>query len=221
MATLTLAQARAATSERTPERVLEPVPGRVAVVRPDPGAEARDRRLARARGGDLDAFADLVRHHQRLVFGIACRMLDDRAAAEDLAQDVFVQLHRHLATIESDAHLGSWLRRVITHRAIDAVRERRRRPVTPLEAVAEPASTPAGEPDPLLVRSLRTEVASLPAAARAVMVLRYQRELGPVEIAETLDMPLNTVKSHLKRSLAVLRAKCARLRSGGASAPER
>jgi len=46
------------------------------------------------------------------------------------------------------------------------------------------------------------------------VVLRYQRELGPVEIAETLDMPLNTVKSHLKRSLAVLRARCARLRPG-------
>ena len=45
-------------------------------------------------------------------------------------------------------------------------------------------------------------------------LLRYQRELGPVEIAETLDMPLNTVKSHLKRSLAVLRARCARVRQG-------
>lgn len=231
---LTLARARAATAGRAdavmPDVVLidptaadreagEPAVERrgervAAPVKPDPGAEARDRRLARARAGDLDAFADLVRHHQRLVFGIACRMLDDRAAAEDLAQDVFVQLHRHLATIESDAHLGSWLRRVVTHRAIDAVRERKRRPVTPLDGVAEPASVPAGEPDPLLVRSLRMEVASLPAAARAVVVLRYQRELGPVEIAETLDMPLNTVKSHLKRSLAVLRAKCARLRGG-------
>lgn len=207
MATLTLAQARAATAPVADD---SPVDRRV---RPDPGADARDRRLARARGGDLDAFADLVRHHQRLVFGIACRMLDDRAAAEDLAQDVFVQLHRHLATIESDAHLGSWLRRVVTHRAIDAVRERKRRPVTPIDAVAEPTSTPA-ERDPLLVQSLRQQVASLPAAARAVVVLRYQRELGPVEIAETLDMPLNTVKSHLKRSLAVLRARCARLRNG-------
>jgi RNA polymerase sigma-70 factor, ECF subfamily len=207
MATLTLAPARSATASTAAATPLEQP------VRPDPGADARDRRLARARGGDLDAFADLVRHHQRLVFGIACRMLDDRAAAEDLAQDVFVQLHRHLSTIESDAHLGSWLRRVVTHRAIDAVRERRRRPVTPIDDVAEPMSAPAEE-DPLLVQSLRQQVASLPAAARAVVVLRYQRELGPVEIAETLDMPLNTVKSHLKRSLAVLRARCARLRNG-------
>ena len=70
------------------------------------------------------------------------------------------------------------------------------------------------ETDPLLATWLRGQVAALPAAARAVIVLRYQRELGPVEIAETLDMPLNTVKSHLKRSLAVLRARCARLRPG-------
>ena len=214
MATLTLAQSRAASEMPEPSApaVLRPVER--AATRPDPGADARDRRLARARGGDLDAFADLVRHHQRLVFGIACRMLDDRAAAEDLAQDVFVQLHRHLATIESDAHLASWLRRVVTHRAIDAVRERKRRPVTPLDAVAEPMSAPVSEADPLLATWLRGQVAALPAAARAVVVLRYQRELGPVEIAETLDMPLNTVKSHLKRSLAVLRARCARLRPG-------
>lgn len=203
----------AGTRPRTAEPAGDERP--VAASRPDPGAEARDRRLARARAGDIDAFADLVRHHQRLVFGIACRMLDDRAAAEDLAQDVFVQLHRHLATIESDAHLASWLRRVVTHRAIDAVRERKRRPVTPLDAIAEPAAAAApAEQDPLLVTWLRTQVAALPSAARAVVVLRYQRELGPVEIAETLDMPLNTVKSHLKRSLAVLRARCARLRHG-------
>lgn len=207
MATMTLAGTRPRAAESA--EVERPV----APTRPDPGGDARDRRLARARAGDLDAFADLVRHHQRLVFGIACRMLDDRAAAEDLAQDVFVQLHRHLATIESDAHLASWLRRVVTHRAIDAVRERKRRPVTPLDAVAEPAVAAApAERDPLLASWLRTQVAALPAAARAVVVLRYQRELGPVEIAETLDMPLNTVKSHLKRSLAVLRARCARLR---------
>jgi RNA polymerase sigma-70 factor (ECF subfamily) len=209
MATMTLAGARQRATETAEDD------RSMTATRPDPGADARDRRLARARAGDLDAFAELVRHHQRLVFGIACRMLDDRAAAEDLAQDVFVQLHRHLATIESDAHLGSWLRRVVTHRAIDAVRERKRRPVTPLDAIAEPAVTaPPSERDPLLVTWLRTQVAALPAAARAVVVLRYQRELGPVEIAETLDMPLNTVKSHLKRSLAVLRARCARLRHG-------
>ncbi len=212
MATLTLARSGAATARAGSEAVTDRLADRAE--RPDPGADARDRRLARARGGDLDAFAELVRHHQRLVFGIACRMLDDRAAAEDLAQDVFVQLHRHLTTIESDAHLGSWLRRVVTHRAIDAVRERKRRPVTPLDTVAEPTSAPVSERDPLLVSSLRAQVATLPAAARAVVVLRYQRELGPVEIAETLDMPLNTVKSHLKQSLVLLRARCARLRHG-------
>ena len=77
-------------------------------------------------------------------------MLADCAAAEDLAQVVFVQLHRHLATIESDAHLASWLRRVVTHRAIDAVRERKRRPVTPLDTVAEPVTAAVAERDPML-----------------------------------------------------------------------
>ena len=81
MATLTLARAGAATARASDaavdDRTARPDADRAdraEAVRPDPGAEARDRRLARARGGDLDAFADLVRHHQRLVFGIACRI---------------------------------------------------------------------------------------------------------------------------------------------------
>src|SRR5829696_6433838 len=80
MATLTLARAGAATARAGRKAVADR--GADRAERPDPGAEARDRRLARARGGDLDAFAELVRHHQRLVFGIACRMLGDRGAAE-------------------------------------------------------------------------------------------------------------------------------------------
>ncbi len=64
--------------------------------------------------------------------------------------------------------------------------------------------------DPLLSRQLRQLVASLPAGPRAVVVLRYQEELTPEEIAETLGMPVATVKSHLRRTLALLREKLTR-----------
>jgi RNA polymerase sigma-70 factor (ECF subfamily) len=177
-----------------------------------PGA-GEDERVARARAGDLAAFGDLVRQHQRTVFGLALRMLGDRSLAEELAQDVFVQLHRHLAGIESAAHLRFWLRRVTAHRAIDRARQRARIPEAPLDAAPESA-VGIPEPDPLLARRLQAEVLALTPQARAVVLLRYQEDLDPVDIASALDMPLNTVKSHLRRSLALLRARCQRLREG-------
>jgi RNA polymerase sigma-70 factor, ECF subfamily len=164
-------------------------------------------RLVRAKRGELAAFRELIRAYQDAVYTLALRMVKVREDAEDLAQDVFVSVHRHLGEIVSEAHLLFWLRRTVCHRAIDRLRRRWPNPPVPLDTVAE---TPAPETgaDPLLERSLRDLTARLPPVARAVVLLRYQEDLDPPEIAQTLGMPLNTVKSHLKRSLALLRRRC-------------
>lgn len=153
-------------------------------------------------------FADLVRRHQSMVFSIALHFLVDRSAAEELAQDVFLQLHANLPNLKSEEHVTFWLRKVTAHRCIDY---KRRRTVTQvsLEEVAEPA-VPARSVDPFLQRRLRQVIASLPEKARLVMILRYQEEMGPEEIAEALSMPVATVKSHLQRALALLREKVTR-----------
>lgn len=164
--------------------------------------------LSRARSGDAAAFSALVRGHQRRVYSLALRMVWDRHAAEDLAQEVFMQLHRRLSRVQSDAHLVFWLRQVTLRLAIDRLRREATHRVVPLEEGLDVAAEPS-ESDPLLQRRLRTLVAQLPAAARAVVVLRYQEDLDPLDIAATLDMPINTVKSHLKRSLEELRAQLA------------
>jgi len=78
--------------------------------------------LTRALSGDRAAFAALVRAHQRPVFSLALRMLADRHGAEDLAQEVFLQLYRNLSAVSSEAHLAFWLRKVTMHRAIDRLR---------------------------------------------------------------------------------------------------
>jgi RNA polymerase sigma-70 factor (ECF subfamily) len=162
--------------------------------------------LTRALAGERAAFAALVRQHQRAVYSLALRMLSDRHAAEDLAQEVFLQLYRNLSAVRSEAHLGFWLRKVTVHRAIDRLRRSPRfESAAPEElAAAESLTQPA---DPLLERRLRALVGELPAGARAVVLLRYQEDLDPVEIARTLGMPINTVKSHLRRSLAQLRER--------------
>lgn len=167
--------------------------------------------LERARAGDDDAFADLVRAHERLVYSLAWHMLQDRALAEDVAQEVFLQLSDRLDDIASPSHLVFWLRRVTAHRAIDQARRERARPAVGLDEVAVPSAMPR-EADPWLRRTLRRLVASLPVRARMVVVLRYQEDLDPMEIARVLDVPINTVKSQLRRSLAVLRRRATTLR---------
>ncbi|MGB7758193.1 MAG: sigma-70 family RNA polymerase sigma factor [Bryobacteraceae bacterium] len=154
-------------------------------------------------------FRTLVRQHQATVFSIALHFLRDRAVAEEVAQEVFFSLHRNLGQIETPAHAAAWLRKVAVQRAIDEGRRRSRRPQVALEDVAEPA---AGEKpgDPLLSELLRKLISTLPEAPRMVMVLRYQEDLEPAEIAAALEMPVATVKSHLQRSLAMLRGKLAR-----------
>jgi RNA polymerase sigma-70 factor, ECF subfamily len=151
-------------------------------------------------------FATLVREHQGLVFSIALNSLRDRAAAEELAQDVFLQLHQHMGEIRSADHAGYWLRKVTAHRCIDYARRSRLRPRMSLEDAPEPWVTQP-ESDPLLSEKLRKLVASLPEKARLVMILRFQEDLEPAEIAGILGMPVRTVKSHLQRSLAMLREK--------------
>ena len=131
-------------------------------------------------------------------------MLADRAQAGDLAQEVFLQLHRNLKSIESREHLVFWLRRVTAHRAIDCLRERRRVVWAPLEAARE-VPVAAADSDPLLQGRLERLVQQLAPMPRAVILLRYQQDLDPLEIARTLDIPVNTVKSHLQRSLETLR----------------
>ena len=141
-----------------------------------------------------------------MVFSLALRFLRNREVAEELAQDVFLQLYQNLARIESPAHATWWLRRTVCHRSIDEVRKRKLRPSVGLESAPDPAAESHSE-DLLLNKRLRQLVETLPEKARTVVILRYQEDLDPTEISEMLAMPISTVKSHLHRSLALLRGK--------------
>jgi len=183
----------------------------VAMLGVEPAAEpvgAKESTLVRAQSGDQAAFADLVREHQAMIISIARHFFRDRTLAEDLAQEVFLHLYQNLASIESPAHLKFWLRRVTGHRCIDYSRRHRIKTVSVDEA-PEPVSM-FDWPDAMIQNTLRRMVATLPEKPRLVVTLRFQEDLDPSEIAEILDMPLNTVKSHLRRSLAILREKMSR-----------
>ena len=162
--------------------------------------------LMQARAGDRRAFAELVKAHQGSVFSIGLRMLNRRDVAEDLAQDVFLQLYRKLDTIESLQHLGFWLRRVAANLAIDWMRRTPYSATQPLDESTE-VSAPEADSDPLMSRELTRLLGELAPHPRAVMLLRYQEDRDVAEIAAMLDMPVNTVKSHIKRSLTALRGR--------------
>jgi RNA polymerase sigma-70 factor (ECF subfamily) len=161
-------------------------------------------------------FEELLRANQHMVFGLAVHFLRDRTAAEEIAQDVFLALHKNLRSVSSEEHTRYWLRRVTVQRCIDYAR--RNPPVNvAMEDAPEPAVPPV-ENDVFLQERLRSRIAELAPDARAVMLLRYQEDLSPPEIAATLSMPVATVKSHLQRSLALLREKMGAPAAGKATA---
>ena len=161
--------------------------------------------FTRARSGDHDAFAELVEQHEAMVYSLAWNFFGNRGRAEEVAQDVFLQLYRNLDGIESDAHVLFWLRQVTTRRCIDLTRRARMKAVSLDDAGELPAVTRVK--DPLLDRTLKRLVQELPDVQRAVVTLRYQEDLDPSEICRIVGMPVNTVKSHLHRALQSLRRK--------------
>lgn len=154
-------------------------------------------------------FELLVDEHQSMVFSLALRMTGDHGLAEEIAQDVFFELDRNLARIESPLHALAWLRRVTMSRSADALRRRRARGIDRWMEMDESHGAIAEERICPLGSRLEVLLATLPEPQRAALVLRYQEDLTPEEIAITLGAPLATVKSHLQRGLKLLRAKAA------------
>jgi RNA polymerase sigma-70 factor (ECF subfamily) len=152
-------------------------------------------------------FEQLVDEHQSMVFSLALRMTGDRGLAEEIAQDVFLELDRHLGKMESAEHVCHWLRRVAMSRSADALRRRRVRCLDLWVEMEDHHGLKLEERPSALGARLEQLLATLPEPQRAALVLRYQEDLTPEEIAATLDAPLATVKSHLQRGLKLLRAK--------------
>jgi RNA polymerase sigma-70 factor, ECF subfamily len=152
-------------------------------------------------------FEQLVDAHQSMVFSIALRMTGDRGLAEEIAQDVFLELDRNLGRMESADHACFWLRRVAMSRSADALRRRKVRGMDLWVEMEDVHGVQGEERASALSTRLEALLSTLPEPQRAALVLRYQEDLTPEEIAATLESPVATVKSHLQRGLKLLRAK--------------
>jgi len=171
--------------------------------------------LARLRGGDGAAFEDLVRTHQHRVYGVALRMLGNRAEAEEIAQEVFLRAHRTLRDFRGDAKLSTWLyaiaSRLCLTRLAAAERRLRRADGVDLERMADTREQPGVEIERGEVETaLHRAIAELPEDRRIVVVLRDLSGLSYEDIAAALDLELGTVRSRLHRARMDLKSKLER-----------
>jgi RNA polymerase sigma-70 factor (ECF subfamily) len=156
-------------------------------------------------GRGREAFERLVPEYRRRVFGLAYGILRDRAAAEDLAQEVFVKLWQALPRYDGRARLSTWIYAITRNAAVSALRSRRRELSLSEEAVSAEAEG-IGAPDAPEADgpALRGAVESLPEKQRLAITLYYFDERPVDEVAEMMGMPANTVKTHLHRGRASL-----------------
>ncbi len=174
--------------------------------------------IARARSGDEIAYRTLLEKYERAVFSICLRMVRNRDEAADLAQDSFIKVFAMLERYNPSYAFSSWLFKITSNLCIDYLRKRR----IETFAMDEPISGDKGDiqrqyeapdPDPETeyirkekMERLSEAIENLPPHYRIMLILRHQENLSYEEIAESLDIPLGTVKARIHRAREMLKA---------------
>lgn len=177
--------------------------------------------MKRCLGGDADAYSTLVERYGGRVYNIALRITNDRDAANDCAQEAFIRAYRALHQYDPGLPFGPWLYRIATNASLNHV-QRWHAHETAVEEFPESSEEPEEGPEATALR--REELAEvvsameeLPAAYRAALTLRHMQQLSYQEVADALGIPLGTVKTHLHRARAALKARMAARRKEHAS----
>jgi RNA polymerase sigma-70 factor, ECF subfamily len=168
--------------------------------------------LARIARGDQAAFAELYDRHARLVYSLALRILQDRADAEDVVQEVFAQVWAQAGRYDaSRGAVAAWMLMLTRSRAIDRLRAKRARPEAAGDASAAESvmDLSAAQDLELLsaeqVTRLQRALKELPDAQRTALELAYYEGLTHVEAAARLAEPLGTVKTRIRQAVLKLR----------------
>lgn len=158
--------------------------------------------IRKARDGDTAAFARLVDAYQTQVYNLTYRMLGERMAAEDAAQEAFLRAFNNLHRYDPSRSFRTWLLSIAAHHSIDRIR--RRRPQVPLEKMAPRAVDAPGPERRVVQRETREAIQELltllSPTDRAAVTLLYWYDYSYEEIAETLDLTVSAVKSRLYRA---------------------
>jgi RNA polymerase sigma-70 factor (ECF subfamily) len=169
--------------------------------------------LAKAQGGNLFAFEEIVKRYQRRVYAVALRIVRRHEVADDVAQEAFIRAHQALASFDLARPFGPWISRIAANLAVNHVRSPQAREEALPQGHDETPARGQSPLDGLLEREshgvLERAMASLPAEQRAVFVLRVTEELSYQEIAEALGLSIGTVMSRLFRARERLRRSLA------------
>lgn len=173
-----------------------------------------------AKSGDYQAFEEIVRRYHDKVYRLAFGMMKSDAEAEEVVQDTFLNVFRHLDSFRADAAPGSWLYRIAANSALMRLRTKRRKPLLSIEDMPPGVDGDArsiwpmglwGETpdDKLLTKELlariQDAIARLPEKYRLVLLMRDVEGLDNAEVADTLGLTLPTVKARLHRSRLFVR----------------
>ncbi len=164
--------------------------------------------VERCRSGDERAFQDLVDRYKDLVYALIARTVQDRSRADDLAQDVFLRIHRGLPYFRGEARLSTWIYRIVANVCVQEAG----RP-TPVSLDAHPsagraegaAATDRQFRDLELKDRLEKAIARLPPNYRLLVAAHYLDGVRYEDLAEALQIPLGTIKTQLYRAKQQLR----------------
>ncbi|MBI3522856.1 MAG: sigma-70 family RNA polymerase sigma factor [Chloroflexi bacterium] len=186
-----------------------------------PGRFLREGRLTRTDqeivqaclSGDANAYAVLVERYGGRVYNIALRITGDGDSANDCSQEAFIRAYRALHQYDPTLPFGPWLYRITTNASLNHVRRWGAHEVTVDELPDSPEALETGPEQSVVRREELDEVlaalAELQPAYRAALTLRHMQQLSYQEVADALDLPMGTVKTHLHRARAALKARLA------------
>ncbi|NUM55068.1 MAG: RNA polymerase sigma factor [Candidatus Hydrogenedentes bacterium] len=161
--------------------------------------------VQRTRAGEVEAFSELIRRHERIVFNLAYRFMRDNSLAEDMAQEAFLKAYRLLHGFRGDCSFSTWLYRVTSSVCLTELNRRKRRGEVELTPSHEDeVSTQPGETSdmPELVRRCVTK---LPERYATIVSLYYLQEVPYEDIAEAMRIPMGTLKTWMHRARLQLR----------------
>ena len=191
---------------------------------PDPASDPDVQLMLRVRAGDAEAFRELFEKHQRAIVNFAYHFVGNRHRAEEIAQDVFLQIYRAAGRYEPQAKFTTWLYRIATNACLNEVRRpEHRHPKRSLEyqpdderkraeiAFADPAAVPgdsalAGRQ---LEAKIREVLAELPPNQRAALLMSRVDGMSYLEVADALETSESAVKSLVFRATATMRKELA------------
>lgn len=172
--------------------------------------------IKKALNGDEKAFRAILERHYALIYSVVRGIVCNASDAEDVVQEVFIKIFRALPEFRGDARLSTWIYRIARNEALNAREKHRHEPV-PVEDCEEMA-TDEGNPESAHRRKAAAErvarlMEHLDEKHRLVLELRYMAEKSYDEIAEIMNVPLGTVKTHIYRAKLALKQMMTEKRS--------